>query len=112
MPTGNAQWVVSGILASAVFVIEVWAFASAAAAPSRAYPAAGRLTKGAWLGITGGAAAVGLASLPTPYQILQFLSILSIASIVAALVYLVSVRPKVRGQRPPGGTPRNQTGTW
>jgi hypothetical protein len=50
---------------------------------------------------------IGLIALPTPFQMLSFASILWLAALVAALVYLVSVRPSVTGRRRP---PRNQPG--
>ncbi|MDR2453177.1 MAG: DUF2516 family protein, partial [Bifidobacteriaceae bacterium] len=84
---------------------------SAARAPAGAFPAAGGLRKPAWVAITAAAAVIGLASLPTPLARLGFGGILPIAALVAALVYLVSVRPKVRrSRRPPPGPSRG--GGW
>jgi hypothetical protein len=99
-------------LSAGAFGVEVWALVSAAKAPPAAYTLAGRLPKGAWVGITAAAAAVGLAALPTPFFSIPFGGLLSIAALVAALVFLVSVRPKTRGfKRPPSTGPRT-SGGW
>jgi hypothetical protein len=72
----------------ACLVTAAWALIDCVTRKPQAFPAAGKLTKPAWLGIT--AAAVVLIWLFGP------LSIFGIAAIVAAIVYLVDVRPAVR----------------
>lgn len=79
----------------ALLGLALWAFVDAAIRPSPAFPAAGKLTKGAWLAITGVCVAlcwwgVGL------------LGLLGGIIAVAVIVYLVDVRPAVRDMRPGG----------
>jgi hypothetical protein len=99
-------------LAAAAFAVEVWAFGSAVRAPAGAFLAAGTLKKPAWVAITAAAAVIGLTAVPTPLAGGGFGGILSIASLVAALVYLVSVRPKVRGSRRPPPSGPSSGGGW
>jgi hypothetical protein len=79
---------VIGLLELVCLVVAVWALVDCAIRSAAAFPAAGKLTKPAWLAITGGAA------------FLQYwtaaLSIFGIAAIVASIVYLVDVRPAVK----------------
>ena len=63
--------------------------------PAAAFPAAGKLTKPAWLGITGVAVLLALTT--------GVLSLFGAAAAVASIVYLVDVRPAVRGLRPGSG---------
>ncbi|MFI6098743.1 DUF2516 family protein [Lentzea sp. NPDC051213] len=71
-------------------IIGLFAFFHALAQRVDAYTAAERMTKPAWLGITGGGAAALL--LFKPYS---FGSIFWLAGLVAILVYMVDVRPKL-----------------
>jgi hypothetical protein len=107
----STQLLIVFVLSVGAFTVEVWAFVCALKAPSGAYALAGRLSKRAWVGITAAAAAIGLAALPTPFLAVPFGGILSIAAIVAALVFLVGVRPKVRGPRRPPASP-GARGSW
>lgn len=75
--------------------LAVWAFADAAIRPAAAFPAAGKLTKPAWLGITG--ISVSLCVLGV-----GLLGLLGGVVAIAVIVYLVDVRPAVRGMRPGG----------
>jgi hypothetical protein len=73
-----------------VLIVAIYAFVHAALQRSDAYPAAGKMTKNAWLGITGGAVALALVT-----NIIG-LGITGIAiTAVASGIYLVDVRPKV-----------------
>jgi hypothetical protein len=74
--------------------LAVWALADALYRPAAYFPAAGKLTKPAWAGITG-------VSLVFIY--LFFLQLFGIVAIVASIVYLVDVRPALRGLRPGNG---------
>jgi uncharacterized iron-regulated membrane protein len=76
------------LLSLAVLVVQGWALIDCVMRPSKAFEAAGKLTKPAWLAITAIALAVGLLFGP--------LGILGLAGIVASIVYLVDVRPAVR----------------
>jgi hypothetical protein len=97
----------------AIFGLAVWALADAVTRPAAAFISAGKRTKNFWLALTvAGPAGAGVAR-PPPLG-LGLLSFLALGSAVAAIVYLVDVRPAVRpysGRRggsggrtpPPGG---------
>jgi hypothetical protein len=68
--------------------VGVYAFVHAALQRADAFTAADKMSKPAWLGITGGGALM-LILLRGPTTILW------IAGLVAVLVYIVDVRPKV-----------------
>jgi hypothetical protein len=68
-------------------VLKVWALADAVYRPGPAYVAASKLTKPAWIAILAVALVITGAS---------FMSLLGLVSVVAAIVYLVDVRPAVR----------------
>lgn len=76
------------ILSLAVFVLHAWALIDCFMRPANGFEAAGKLTKPAWLGITGVALVVGLIFNP--------IGILGLAAIVASIVYMVDVRPAIR----------------
>jgi len=78
----------------ACLVTAAWALIDCVTRKPQAFPAAGKLTKPAWLAITAGALALLWLFGP--------LSIFGIASIVASIVYLVDVRPAVREVSGPG----------
>ncbi len=88
-----------GLLLSALQVATValgaWALVDALVRPAAAYVAAGKLTKPAWAAITAIAALLLLFSRP--------LGFLWLPAVVASIVYLVDVRPAVRGL-PRGGS--------
>ena len=71
----------------------VWALVDAAIRPGPAFPAAGKLTKPAWLAILG--ICVGLCL----YGV-ALLGLFGGLIAVAVIVYLVDVRPAVRGTGP------------
>ena len=71
--------------------LTVWAFVDALVRPAPGYVAAGKLTKPAWLGITAVAALVIFLMGPMTF--------LGLPAVIAAIVYLVDVRPAVRGLR-------------
>lgn len=82
----------SGMLADVIelgaLALAVWAFVDALMRPTPLYTAADKLTKPAWLGITGGAALVTLLS--------DTIGIFGLVALVASIVYLVDVRPALR----------------
>jgi len=86
-------------LYTALFVLAGWAFVDALFRPSASFIAAGKLTKPAWAAITGVSALVELSM--TPFAVFAFplAGFLFLPAIVAAVVYLVDVRPAVRGLR-------------
>jgi len=81
-----------------LLVLQVWAFVDCSVRPGPAFPAAGKLTKGKWLAITGIAMAFGALIVAIGSSYLASLSIipLGLISIVASSVYLVDARPAIR----------------
>lgn len=89
-PSGLLLWVLSvGLL-----VLKGYAFADCVRRPAGAFVAFGKLTKPAWLAITGVAALLQLAAGGV-------IGLLSIAGTVAAIVYVVDVKPAVSGTANP-----------
>lgn len=72
-----------------VLVLTLWAFVDALIRPAAAFVAAGKLTKPGWLAITGIAVLVTYVFTP--------MSFLGLPAVIAGVVYLVDVRPAVRG---------------
>jgi hypothetical protein len=66
-----------------------WAFVDSLVRPATSYVAAGKLTKPAWAAITGLAVAILFYFTP--------MSFLGLPAIIAGVVYLVDVRPALRG---------------
>lgn len=92
-----------------VFVLCVVAVIDLVRRPSTAFVSAGKRTKGFWGAILGAATAIAFVAIPYPLGIGQ-LQFLALGSAVAAIVYLVDVKPAVasygggsRGPRRPGG---------
>lgn len=86
------QGLVYLVLYYGTLALTVWAFVDALVRPAVGYVAAGKLTKPIWLAITGVAAAViFLTKSPMTF--------LGLPAVIAATVYLVDVRPAVRGLR-------------
>ncbi|RSM74380.1 DUF2516 domain-containing protein [Kibdelosporangium aridum] len=96
MPT-FAFYIVTAINWAAI-PVGVFAFVHALLQRADAFTAIDRMTKPAWLGITGGGA-VALAL----FSFANFTMIFWIAGLVAVLVYIVDVRPRLievqRGNR-------------
>jgi hypothetical protein len=74
-----------------VLALTVWAFVDALIRPASGFVAAGKLTKLGWAAITGLAALIIFWQGPT--------SFLGLPAVIAAIVYLVDVRPAVKGLR-------------
>lgn len=81
------------VLGLGALVLKIWALADAIYRPAPAYVVTGKLTKVAWVAI------LAIALLLTGGD---FLGLLGLVSVIAAIVYLVDVRPAVRGVRPGG----------
>ena len=79
-----------------LIVLTGWAFIDALTRPAPAFAAAGKLTKPKWLGILGVALVLCLLGKAAIFGL--FGAVVA----VAAIVYLVDVRPAVRGMRPGG----------
>ena len=74
-----------------VLALTVWAFVDALIRPASGFVAAGKLTKPGWAAITGLAALIIFWQGP--------MSFLGLPAVIAAIVYLVDVRPAVKGLR-------------
>jgi hypothetical protein len=83
-------WVYTALYYGAL-ALTLWAFVDSLIRPAPAFVAVGKLTKPGWAAITGIAAAVVFYFTP--------MSFLGLPAIIAAIVYLVDVRPAVRGLR-------------
>jgi hypothetical protein len=85
---------VDGLILLALYVLAqgltVWAFVDALVRPAAGFVATGKLTKPAWAAIT------GLAALIIFWQ-QNPMTFLGLPAVIAAIVYLVDVRPAVRG---------------
>jgi hypothetical protein len=85
---------VDGLILLALYVLAqgltVWAFVDALVRPAAGFVASGKLTKPAWAAIT------GLAALIIFWQ-QNPMTFLGLPAVIAAIVYLVDVRPAVRG---------------
>nr|WP_090031337.1 DUF2516 family protein [Cellulomonas marina] len=86
----------------AIFVLSVVALLDLLRRPATAFVSAGKLTKGKWGAILGVATAVAFMALPAPLG-LGLLGFLAIGAAVAAIVYLVDVKPAVSPYRGRGG---------
>ena len=99
------------VISIAAFVVEAWAFVDAVRRPAPAFAAAGKQTKPIWLLILGVATVVGLG-----YAFYlggaSAISILPVAAFVAAAIYLVDVRPKVREFKTGSSSGSGPYGRW
>lgn len=84
------------VLNLGLLLLSGWAFVDAATRPAAAFVAAGKLTKPAWLAITGVSLALCLL------VGIDLMGLLGGLVAVATIVYLVDVRPAVREVRPGG----------
>jgi hypothetical protein len=89
------MWEFEGLVFDGLFygtlALALWAFVDALVRPASGFVATGKLTKPAWLAITGLAVLVIYFFKP--------MSFLGLPAIIGAVVYLVDVRPAVRGLR-------------
>lgn len=84
------QSVILLVVSLVIFACQAWAFIDAISHRTEAYPAADKMTKQGWLIILGLALAVHMV-------FWNPISFLNIAGTIAAIVYLVDVRPALRG---------------
>jgi hypothetical protein len=77
------------VLTWAALGLGAWAFIDALVRPAPGYVAAGKLTKPGWLAITGIAVVV--------IYFFGLMSFFGLPALIASIVYLVDVRPAVRG---------------
>ncbi len=81
------------LLAFVLLAVKIFAFVNSLMFSAESYEAAGKLTKPAWTIILGIAVAVQVLLLNSP------IGILNLILTIAALVYLVDVRPAMAGLR-------------
>jgi len=95
----------------AAFVVEIWAFVDAVRHTDSAYRAAGKQTKTIWLLILGVALVFGLGGAA---GYMGIFSLFPVAAFIAAAIYLVDVRPKVREFKGSsgGGSSSGPYGPW
>ncbi|WP_418275844.1 DUF2516 family protein [Isoptericola jiangsuensis] len=105
---GNLQLYVLIALAVVVFVVQAYAFFDAARRPAQGYKAEGKLTKPIWLLILGVALALGFLGLPP--MMLTSRGFLNLIAVVAAIVYLVDVRPRLQPYSNGRGRPQRPSG--
>jgi hypothetical protein len=105
---GNLQLYVLIALAVVVFVVQVYALVDALRRPARGFTSEGKLTKPIWLLILGVATAIGFLGLP-PLMVTSR-SFLNLIACVAAIVYLVDVRPRLQPYGTGKGRPQRPSG--
>ena len=76
------------VLGLATLALKVWALVDAGTRPADAFVAASKLTKPLWVGILAASALLGFLFGP--------LGIFGLVGLVAAIVYLVDVRPAIK----------------
>lgn len=111
---GSAQHAVMLVLSVAAFGAEVYALVDALRYSNEAYYAAGKRNKAFWTAILGAAATVGFLGLPAPLgrSATGPFGLISLAALVAAIVYIVDVRPAVSQHRRSRRGPRQSKGGW
>lgn len=109
---GSLQWYLYLLFLLVVFALCVWALVDLLLRPASAFTSAGKRTKNFWLLILAVATFFSFLALP-PLQLLRFLGLISA---VAAIVYLVDVKPAIapysRRRRGPGRGPGRSAGGW
>jgi hypothetical protein len=85
---GTTQSIVMWVLWILFGAVKLWAFIDVMRQPAQAFPAVGRLSKVFWVLILGVAMLTGLLPNFT-------LGLIGIAGLIAALVYLFDVRPRI-----------------
>jgi len=78
------------VLYLATFVMSLYSLIEAARTPAQAFPAMDKQTKGLWVGVLSAGTVVSLAAF------LGMFAFLTILALVAALIFLIDVRPAVR----------------
>ena len=97
---GDVIFAVDFVLGIIGAILGVVVFLDAVTRRTDAFVAAERLTKPIWMGITGASGlllVLGVVGWPRPQTLLW------LAAMVGVLVYLVDVRPALRGLRGPSG---------
>jgi hypothetical protein len=87
---GAAQSLITLVLGVGFAVVKVWAFVDVLRRPQNGFPAVGRLNKTFWLIILGISAVTGVG-----FWFINPIGLIGIAGLIAALVYLFDVRPRL-----------------
>jgi len=103
--SGTSVNVVLLVLGVGSFALKAFALGDALLRPAPAFPAAGKLTKVKWCAIVGAAFVVNLV-------LFNPLNLLNLVGVVAALVYLVDVRPALQALGPGGSIRRGKGGGY
>ena len=98
------------VLTIAAFLFEAWAFIDAVRRPASAFTAVGKQTKPIWLIILGVALLIGIGGVTQEIGLFNSFLALPIVAFVAAAIYHVDVKPKIKGVRP--GTRQGPYGPW
>ena len=110
---GSVQDVVLLLLGVGAFGLTGFALLDVVRRPGGLFPHAGRLSKGAWLGILIAAFLIALLSLT---QVLSGsgnpLGLLNVVGVIAAGVYLADMRPKLKSLGGGGGSDNGPYGKW
>ncbi len=102
-----AQTWVAYLLSLGSLVAQVFALADAIRQPGLSYVAAGKRTKPIWLVILGVSLAVGFLHFPR-----NPLSFFNVIAVVAAVLYIVDVRPALRQLRGGSSNRSSSDGPW
>lgn len=94
MSIAGIQVVMFFLFYLAIFALCVWAAVDLMTRPASAFPNAGKRTKNFWGAIL--AVAVVVSFLSIPLNVIPFPQFLGLLAAVAAIVYLVDVRPAVK----------------
>ncbi|SDS14179.1 DUF2516 family protein [Paraoerskovia marina] len=103
----SAQLLVMDLLSVAILAIAVFALVDCLRRPAEAFTSERKLTKPIWTGILAVVAALAFIAVPPLRMNLGFLNLIAA---VAAIVYLVDVRPRLAPYRRRG--PRKGSGGW
>jgi hypothetical protein len=103
---GSVQTFVVLLLSLGSLALTGFAAIDALRRPSRHFPAVGRLSKPAWVGILGAAFLLAIVLLANP------LGFLNVLGVVAAGVYLAEVRPKLKAMGGGGSSSSGPYGPW
>ena len=114
----SAQQLLFLLVSVVILALAVWALVDCLTRPARAFPAAGKRTRTFWLAIIAVAAVLAFLGLPLGV-VPGFFQFLAFIAAVAAIVYLVDVRPAVApysrrrgGGRGGSGGPGSSRGGW
>jgi hypothetical protein len=89
---GSVQSFVLLLLGIGSLILTGFAFVDVLRRPGNLFPHAGKLSKGAWLGILGAAFLIAIISFAST----QTLGFLNVIGVIAAGVYLADMRPKLK----------------